>query len=75
MTDLLEKAVEAVRRLPPEAQDEIARAMLQLAEDEEAAEPIDPADLEAVLEGLAQAERREFASDEEVEAALRRFDP
>ena len=49
--------------------------MLQLAGDEEEAEPIDPADLEAVLEGLAQANRREFASDEEVEAALRRFDP
>ena len=49
--------------------------MLQLAEDEEEAEPIDPADLEAVLEGWPQANRREFASDEEVEAALRRFDP
>jgi hypothetical protein len=28
-----------------------------------------------VLEGLAQAERREFASQAEVEAAFRRFDP
>jgi hypothetical protein len=75
MTDLLEKAVEAVRRLAPEAQDEIARAMLQLAEDEEASEPIDPEHLAAVLEGLAYADRREFASDAEVEAAFRRFDP
>jgi hypothetical protein len=75
MTDLLEKAVEAVRRLAPEAQDEIARAMLQLADDEEELEPIDPEDLAAVLEGLAQAERREFASQAEVEAAFRRFDP
>jgi hypothetical protein len=75
MTELLEKAVEAVRRLAPKAQDEIARAMLQLAEDEGEPEPIDPADLSAVLEGLAQADRREFASDAEVEAAFRRFDP
>jgi hypothetical protein len=75
MTDLLEKAVEAVRRLAPEAQDEIARAMLQLADDEGKPEPVDPADLPAVLEGLAQADRREFASDAEVEAAFRRFDP
>jgi hypothetical protein len=75
MTDLLEKAVEAVRRLAPEAQDEIARAMLKLAEDEEEAEPIDPEDLPAVLEALAYADRREFASDAEVEAAFRRFDP
>jgi hypothetical protein len=74
MTDLLEKAVEAVRQLAPEAQDEIARAMLKLAEDEEA-EPIDPEDRPAVLEALAYADRREFASDAEVEAAFRRFDP
>jgi hypothetical protein len=74
MTDLLERAVEAVRRLAPEAQDEIARAMLQLADDEES-EPIDPEDLAAVLDALAYADRREFASDAEVEAAFRRFDP
>ncbi len=74
MTKLLEKALEAVRRLPPGEQDEIARAMLNLAADESAAEEIDPAHLSAVLEGLAQAKRRQFASDEEVEAAFRRFD-
>ena len=38
------------------------------------AEPVDPAHLTAVLEGLAQAKRREFAMDDEVEAAFRRFD-
>jgi len=37
-------------------------------------EPIDPAHLQAVLRGLAQAKRREFAADEEVEAVFRRFD-
>jgi hypothetical protein len=37
-------------------------------------EDIDAAHLPAVLEGLAQADRREFASDAEVEAAFRRFD-
>lgn len=75
MTKLLERAVDAVRQLAPEAQDEIARAMLQLAGDEGEPEPLDPADLPAVLEGLAQADRREFATDAEVEAAFRRFDP
>jgi hypothetical protein len=74
MTKLLEQALEAVRRLPAESQDEIARAMLHLARDPEP-EPIDPAHLSAVLEGLAQAKRREFATDAEVEAAFRRFDP
>jgi DNA-binding TFAR19-related protein (PDSD5 family) len=74
MTKLLEQALETVRRLPPDAQDEIARAMLALAGNNDEPEPIDPANLPAVLEGLAQAKRREFATDEEVEAAFRRFD-
>ncbi len=74
MTKLLEKALEAVRRLPPGTQDEIARAMLTLAGDEGQPEEIDSAHLPAVLEGLAQAKHRQFATDEEVEAAFRRFD-
>jgi hypothetical protein len=74
MTKLLERALEAVRRLPPESQDEIARAMLSLAGDEGEPEPIDPAHLSHVLESLAQAKRRQFASDAEIEAAFRRFD-
>jgi hypothetical protein len=74
MTKLLERAIEAVRRLPEASQDEIARAILQLAGSEAEVEPIDPAHLAAVLEGLAQSKRREFATDGEVEAAFRRFD-
>jgi hypothetical protein len=58
----------------PGSQDEIARAMLTLAGDEGEPEAIDPAHLPAALEGLAQAKRRQFATDEEVEAAFRRFD-
>lgn len=73
MTKLLEKALEAERRLPPEAQDEIALAMLNLADDG-AAEEIDPTHLAAVLKGLDQAKRRKFANDAEIEAAFRRFD-
>jgi hypothetical protein len=75
MTKLLEQAIEVVRRLPTDSQDDIARAILHLAASEAEAEPIDPAHLAAVLEGLAQAKRREFATDAEVEAAFRRFDP
>jgi hypothetical protein len=74
MTKLLEKALEAVRRLPPATQDEIARAILQLAANDGELEEIDAAHVPAVLEGLAQAKRRQFASDAEVEAAFRRFD-
>jgi hypothetical protein len=74
MTKLLEKALDAVRRLSPDGQDEIALAMLRLAGQDGEPEPIDPAHLPEVLEGLAQAKRREFASDAEVEAAFRRFE-
>lgn len=74
MTKLLEKALEAVRRLAPHDQDQIALAMLTLTGSDGELEEIDPAHLSAVLEGLAQAKRREFATDAEVEAAFRRFD-
>lgn len=74
MTKLLAEALEAVNRLPPESQNEIARAMLHLAHCGGEPEEIDPAHLPAVLEGLAQAKRREFASDAQVEAAFRRFE-
>jgi hypothetical protein len=75
MTKLMEKAVEVVRLLPPESQDEIAHAMLSLAGSEAEPESIEPAHVADVLESLAQAKRRQFATDAEVEAAFRRFDP
>jgi hypothetical protein len=74
MTKLLEMALEAVRRLPAKSQDEIAQAMLHLAKTDAEPEPIDPAHLADVLESLAQAKRRQFATDAEVEAAFRRFE-
>jgi hypothetical protein len=73
MTKLLEKALEAVRRLPPDSQDEIALAMLTLSGNEGEPEEVAAAHLPAILEGLAQAKRREFAADAEIEAAFRRF--
>ncbi|KYK45268.1 MULTISPECIES: hypothetical protein [Bradyrhizobium] len=74
MTKLLEKALQAVRQLPADSQDEIARAMLALTGNAGEPEEIDPSHLPAVLEGLAQANLRQFASDTEVEAAFRRFE-
>ncbi len=73
MTKLLEKAVETVRKLSSDSQDDIARAMLELANEAEP-ESIDPAHLPAVLEGLAQARRGEYASAADVETAFRHFD-
>src|SRR5436309_10558938 len=74
MTKLLEKAFEAVRRLPPDSQDQIARAMLTLTDNDGEPEKIDPGHLADVLEGLAEANHREFATEAEFEAAFRRFE-
>jgi len=41
---------------------------------EGAPEEVDAAHLPAVLDGLAQAKRRVFASDSDVEAAFRHFE-
>lgn len=72
MTERLDRAIASVRNLDPEAQDRIASAMLSLL-DEDEPEEIDPEHLPGVLQGLAEAERGEFASDEEVAAAFRNF--
>ena len=74
MSRLLDQAVTTVRAPPPATQDEIARAMLLLAGNDDEPETIDPGHLSAPLEGLAQAKRREFATPAQVEAAFRRFD-
>ena len=73
MTKLFEQAVEAVSQLPAEAQDQIARAMLRLAAQDEEPEEIPAEHLAHVLEGLQQSLRGEFASDDQVEALFRRF--
>ena len=67
----IEDAIEALRKLSPERQQELAPYICHLANDEP--EAIDPADLPSVLEGMAQAERRQFASDEQVAAVFARF--
>ncbi len=74
MTELLDKALAAVRKLPARSQDEIAKAILRLARDSAAPETADPAHRAAILEGQSQARRGDLASDAEVETAFRRFD-
>ncbi len=74
MTDLLEKAMVAVRKLPRRNQDEIAKTMFRLAEDSAESEAIDASHRGAVAEGLEQARRGEMATDAEAQAAFRRFD-
>jgi len=69
MTKLLDQAVEAVRRLPAGDQDDIARAIIQLA-GAEAPTPVEltPSEREAIARSRAAANRGEFAADDEVRA-------
>jgi hypothetical protein len=67
MTKLLDRALEAVRSLPPDAQDDIARVVLQLAgSDESATVALAPDEREAIAVSKAAAARGEFATEEQV---------
>ena len=68
----IDDAIEALRKLSPERQAELAGYIFHLATDEREPEDIDPADLPSVLEGLEQAKRRQFASPERVAEVLGR---
>ncbi len=69
MTKLLEQAIETARKLPPEEQDDIARAIMQLAGASDAAPvALSPDEREAIARSKAAAARGEFASDAEVRA-------
>jgi hypothetical protein len=58
MTKLLDQALEAVHKLPPRAQDEVAEVMIALAASDGEPEPIDATHLPAVLRGLDRAAAR-----------------
>jgi hypothetical protein len=66
MTKLLDEALDAVRRLPLESQDEIARAMLALAGSESEPVPLTSEEREAIARSKAAAARGEFASEDQV---------
>jgi hypothetical protein len=68
MTQLLDRAVAAARRLPEEAQDDIARIVLHLTGADEAPVPLSPEERAAIAASKAAAGRGEFATDEEVQA-------
>jgi hypothetical protein len=67
MTKLMDQALEAVRDLPPDVQDDIARVVLQLAgRDESFAMALSPEERTAISRSKAAAARGEFATDEQV---------
>lgn len=68
MTELLEQAVETMRGLPPEIQDELARMLLQLAGEDQPLLQLSAEEAASFDESLTQADRGEFATDEQVRA-------
>jgi hypothetical protein len=66
MTKLLEQAVETVRGLPPDVQDELARVLLRLAGNDQSVVQLSTAEEASLAESLGQADRGQFATDEQV---------
>jgi hypothetical protein len=67
MTKLLEQALEVARRLPSDAQDDIARVVLQLAGDDEVpAVMLSSAERAQIAVSKEAAARNQFATDEQV---------
>jgi hypothetical protein len=74
MTKLLDQALEVARNLPSDAQDDIARIVLQLAGSDEAAPMTLSADeRSAIAKSTGAAARGEFASDEQVRATWAKY--
>jgi len=72
MIKVLEKAIEKVRNLPEERQAYAAEVLEQIAAQVSGLFEIPDEHIAAVMEGLEQAERGEFASEEEIEGLLRK---
>jgi predicted transcriptional regulator len=68
MTRLFEQAIETVSALPDEMQDDLARMLLQFAGVEQPPYVLTPEEAADIDASLAEAERGEFATDEEVRA-------
>jgi hypothetical protein len=66
MTKLLEQAIAKIRDLTEADQDLAADFLFALAAKQSEPEKLDDETRAAILEGLAQAERGEFVSDEEM---------
>jgi len=68
MTKVLEDAIEKVRQLPEDRQAYVAEVLEQIAAAGSDVFIVPEGHRAAVLEGLGQAERGEFATDEEMAA-------
>lgn len=74
MTRLLEQAMEVARNFSPEKQDEVAWGIFAMDDEEKKDVYVLSAEEEAAIDvALKQAERGEFATDEEMEALWAKY--
>ncbi len=73
MTKLLQKGIEAVRALPDDRQDLAGEILLWIA-GQRPKYALTPEQIEDVKIGLAEAERGEFVTDEEMAKVWAEFD-
>lgn len=66
MSKLLDLAIAKTRRLPEAEQDRAAEILLRAIDPQDSPAPLDAETILALDEALAQAERGEFAPDEEI---------
>jgi hypothetical protein len=71
--DQIEAVLDRVRRWPRERQEDLARIALQLEARDHKVETEDHDTRSAIDEGLAQAKRRQFASERRVKAMWKKF--
>jgi hypothetical protein len=64
MTDLMKQALDALTRVPPERQDDLARYILELAHDPRQPYVLEPEERAAIEEAEAQLARGERVPDE-----------
>ena len=74
MTRLLELAIEEAKQLSPEEQDKLARTIMDIVHGgEDDVYLLSDEDRAAIEEGLAQADRGEFVTEDELNAILNKY--
>jgi hypothetical protein len=73
MTALFDHAVEAARSLPASTQDEVARLLLQITNEQQPGIEISDAEMGTFSTSIAQADRGERATDEQVRSVWAKY--
>jgi hypothetical protein len=73
MTKRLEQGIEAVRRLPDDRQDMAGELLLAIAEEDGVRYRLTPEQIEEVKLAIAEADRGEFATDEEMAELWKKY--